>query len=178
MGVPRAIRSPWRRPRPSPLRIQRLRGTSRVAIIREIGVLKTGRSNIQFRSNPAMADVVGDRDEPSGEPPRALAFKGPLASRIAKIGARLGGGDTLDEFLNDIHRRHPGLASSPDRLCGHQDSALRLSRYSRVACGAEHLDEGRWGGDWPSAAASRNRFQKAVRSALKPAWRLGLWTAR
>src|SRR5205807_3186963 len=74
-------------------------------IIREIGV-DTGGSNIQFAIDPASGRMVVIEMNPRVSRSSALASKA-TGFPIAKIGARLAVGYTLDEITNDITRKTP-----------------------------------------------------------------------
>ena len=70
---------------------------------------------------------------------------------IAKVAAKLAVGYTLDEIQNDITGVDPGQLRADDRLCRHQDPALRLREVQGRRAAALDRDEvGRRGdGDRP-----------------------------
>ncbi len=76
-----------------------------VAIIREIGV-DAGGCNIQFAVDPANGDVIVIEMNPRVSRSSALASKA-TGFPIARIGAKLAVGYTLDEVPNDITRTTP-----------------------------------------------------------------------
>src|ERR1051325_7375847 len=83
---------------------QRMRDAA-IAIIREIGV-EAGGCNIQFAVNPADGEMLVVEMKPRVSPAAALAAQGP-GFPIARIGAKLAVGYTLDELPNDITRTTP-----------------------------------------------------------------------
>src|SRR6201993_3107057 len=83
---------------------QRMRDAA-AAIIREVGV-ETGGSNVQFAINPENGRMVVIEMNPRVSRSSALASKA-TGFPIAKIGARLAGGMSLDEIPNDITRKTP-----------------------------------------------------------------------
>ena len=76
-----------------------------IAIIREIGV-DAGGCNIQFAVNPANGDLVVIEMNPRVSRSSALASKA-TGFPIARIGAKLAVGFTLDEVPNDITKTTP-----------------------------------------------------------------------
>ena len=76
-----------------------------VAIIREIGV-DAGGCNIQFAVNPINGDLIVIEMNPRVSRSSALASKA-TGFPIARIGAKLAVGFTLDEIPNDITRTTP-----------------------------------------------------------------------
>ena len=76
-----------------------------VAIIREIGV-DAGGCNIQFAVNPSNGDLIVIEMNPRVSRSSALASKA-TGFPIARIGAKLAVGFTLDEVPNDITRTTP-----------------------------------------------------------------------
>src|ERR1700710_2966353 len=78
---------------------QRMRDAS-VACLRKIGV-DTGGSNVQFGLNPADGRMVVIEMNPRVSRSSALASKA-TGYPIARVAAKLAGGDTLDELKNDI----------------------------------------------------------------------------
>ncbi len=76
-----------------------------VAIIREIGV-DAGGCNIQFAVNPINGDLIVIEMNPRVSRSSALASKA-TGFPIARIGAKLAVGFTLDEVPNDITRTTP-----------------------------------------------------------------------
>ena len=121
-----------------------------IAVLREIGV-ETGGSNVQFAVNPDDGPAGRHRDEPA---------------RVALLGAGLEGDRLPDrqgrgQARGRLHarrdrqrhhrRRDAGLVRADDRLCGHQNPALRVREIPRRRADADHLDEiGRRGdGDRP-----------------------------
>ncbi len=83
---------------------QRMRDAA-IAIIREIGV-EAGGCNIQFAVNPADGDMLVIEMNPRVSRSSALASKA-TGFPIARIGAKLAVGYTLDELPNDITRTTP-----------------------------------------------------------------------
>ncbi|MDZ7631037.1 MAG: hypothetical protein U5K74_06750 [Gemmatimonadaceae bacterium] len=75
------------------------------AIIREIGV-EAGGCNIQFTVNPANGELIVIEMNPRVSRSSALASKA-TGFPIARIGAKLAVGMTLDEIPNDITRTTP-----------------------------------------------------------------------
>ncbi len=76
-----------------------------IAIIREIGV-DAGRCNIQFAINPATGEMLTIEMNPRVSRSSALASKA-TGLPIARIGAKLAVGFTLDELPNDITKTTP-----------------------------------------------------------------------
>jgi carbamoylphosphate synthase large subunit len=95
-----------------------------IAVLREIGV-ETGGSNVQFAVNPKDGRLIVIEMNPRVSRSSALASKA-TGFPIAKVAAKLAVGYTLDEIMNDITGATPGVVRADDRLCRHQDSALRL----------------------------------------------------
>jgi carbamoyl-phosphate synthase large subunit len=83
---------------------QRMRDAA-IAIIREIGVA-AGGCNIQFAVNPADGELLVIEMNPRVSRSSALASKA-TGFPIARIGAKLAVGYTLDELPNDITRTTP-----------------------------------------------------------------------
>src|SRR3989442_14765 len=83
---------------------QRMRDAA-IAIIREIGVT-AGGCNIQFAVNPADGDMLVIEMNPRVSRSSALASKA-TGFPIARIGAKLAVGYTLDELPNDITKTTP-----------------------------------------------------------------------
>ncbi len=83
---------------------QRMRDAA-VAVIREIGV-EAGGCNIQFAVNPENGDMIVIEMNPRVSRSSALASKA-TGFPIARIGAKLAVGMTLDEIPNDITRTTP-----------------------------------------------------------------------
>src|SRR2546422_2996178 len=83
---------------------QRMRDAA-IAIIREIGV-EAGGCNIQFAVNPADGAMLVIEMNPRVSRSSALASKA-TGFPIARIGAKLAVGYTLDELPNDITRTTP-----------------------------------------------------------------------
>ncbi|HEU4631125.1 MAG TPA: carbamoyl-phosphate synthase large subunit, partial [Gemmatimonadaceae bacterium] len=83
---------------------QRMRDAA-VAIIREIGV-EAGGCNIQFALNPADGEMIVIEMNPRVSRSSALASKA-TGFPIARIGAKLAVGFTLDEIPNDITKTTP-----------------------------------------------------------------------
>src|ERR1700757_4461952 len=83
---------------------QRMRDAA-AAIIREVGV-ETGGSNVQLAINPENGRMVVIEMNPRVSRSSALASKA-TGFPIAKIGARLAGGMSLDEIPNDITKKTP-----------------------------------------------------------------------
>ena len=83
---------------------QRMRDAA-IAIIREIGV-EAGGCNIQFAVNPADGELLVIEMNPRVSRSSALASKA-TGFPIARIGAKLAVGYTLDELPNDITRTTP-----------------------------------------------------------------------
>ncbi len=83
---------------------QRMRDAA-VAIIREIGV-DAGGCNIQFAVNPADGELIVIEMNPRVSRSSALASKA-TGFPIARIGAKLAVGYTLDEIPNDITKTTP-----------------------------------------------------------------------
>jgi carbamoyl-phosphate synthase large subunit len=110
-----------------------------IAVLREIGV-ETGGSNVQFAVNPEDGRLVVIEMNPRVSRSSALASKA-TGFPIAKVAAKLAVGYTLDELENDITRRDAGLVRALDRLCRHQDPALRLREVPRRRAAADHRDE-------------------------------------
>lgn len=76
-----------------------------ISIIREIGV-EAGGCNIQFAVNPANGDLIVIEMNPRVSRSSALASKA-TGYPIARIGAKLAVGYTLDELPNDITKTTP-----------------------------------------------------------------------
>jgi carbamoyl-phosphate synthase large subunit len=76
-----------------------------IAIIREIGV-EAGGCNVQFAVNPANGDMLVVEMNPRVSRSSALASKA-TGYPIARIGAKLAVGYTLDELPNSITRTTP-----------------------------------------------------------------------
>ncbi len=76
-----------------------------IAVIREIGVA-AGGCNIQFAVNPADGEMLVIEMNPRASRSSALASKA-TGFPIARIGAKLAVGYTLDELPNDITRTTP-----------------------------------------------------------------------
>ncbi len=110
-----------------------------IAVLREIGV-DTGGSNVQFAVNPADGKLVVIEMNPRVSRSSALASKA-TGFPIAKVAALLAVGYTLDELQERDHGRHAGLVRADDRLCRHQDAALRLREVSGGGPAALDLDE-------------------------------------
>jgi carbamoyl-phosphate synthase large subunit len=83
---------------------QRMRDAA-IAIIREIGV-EAGGCNIQFAVNPADGELLVIEMNPRVSRSSALASKA-TGFPIARIGAKLAVGYTLDELPNDITKTTP-----------------------------------------------------------------------
>ena len=83
---------------------QRMRDAA-IAIIREIGV-EAGGCNIQFAVNPADGEMLVIEMNPRVSRSSALASKA-TGFPIARIGAKLAVGYTLDELPNDITKSTP-----------------------------------------------------------------------
>src|SRR5439155_16692029 len=81
------------------------RRASAIAIMREIGV-EAGGCNIQFAVNPADGEMLVIEVNPRVSRSSALASKA-TGFPIARIGAKLAVGYTLDELPNDITRTTP-----------------------------------------------------------------------
>ena len=62
---------------------------------------------------------------------------------IAKVAAKLAVGYTLDEIDNDITGATPAIVRADDRLCRHQDPALRVREVQGRRAVALHRDEER-----------------------------------
>ena len=108
---------------------QMMRNAS-IAVLREIGV-ETGGSNVQFAVNPADGRLVVIEMNPRVSRSSALASKA-TGFPIAKVAAKLAVGYTLDELDNDITGGATPASFEPiDRLCRHQDPALRLREVPR-----------------------------------------------
>src|ERR1700716_1047647 len=130
-----------------------------IACLREIGV-DTGGSNVQFAIDPATGRMVVIEMNPRVSRSSALASKA-TGFPIAKVAARLGGGGSRQPArqFTERHPRHdPRLVRADDRLCRHQDAALRLREVPRRGGDAHHLDEERGRGhvdrpDLPGVAA-------------------------
>ena len=95
-----------------------------IAVLREIGV-ETGGSNVQFAVNPKDGRLIVIEMNPRVSRSSALASKA-TGFPIAKVAAKLAVGYTLDEIENDITGATPGGVRADDRLCRHQDPALRV----------------------------------------------------
>ena len=95
-----------------------------IAVLREIGV-ETGGSNVQFAVNPKDGRLIVIEMNPRVSRSSALASKA-TGFPIAKVAAKLAVGYTLDEITNDITGATPGELRADDRLCRHQDPALRV----------------------------------------------------
>ena len=93
-------------------------------MLREIGV-ETGGSNVQFAVNPDDGRLIVIEMNPRVSRSSALASKA-TGFPIAKVAAKLAVGYTLDEIINDITGATPASVRADDRLCRHQDPALRL----------------------------------------------------
>src|SRR5437660_7356769 len=76
-----------------------------IKIIRKVGV-ETGGSNIQFAVNSEDGEIRIIEMNPRVSRSSALASKA-TGFPIAKIAAKLAGGYTLDEILNDITKKTP-----------------------------------------------------------------------
>jgi carbamoyl-phosphate synthase large subunit len=88
----------------SDVEYQRLRDAA-IAIIREIGV-EAGGCNVQFAVNPADGEILVIEMNPRVSRSSALASKA-TGYPIARIGAKLAVGYTLDELKNAITRTTP-----------------------------------------------------------------------
>jgi carbamoyl-phosphate synthase large subunit len=88
----------------SDVEYQRMRDAA-IAIIREIGV-EAGGCNVQFAVNPANGDMLVIEMNPRVSRSSALASKA-TGYPIARIGAKLAVGFTLDELPNTITRTTP-----------------------------------------------------------------------
>jgi carbamoyl-phosphate synthase large subunit len=111
-----------------------------IAVLREIGV-ETGGSNVQFAVNPADGRMVVIEMNPRVSRSSALASKAtgfPDRQGRRPPGRRLHAG-RADERHH--RRRDPGLVRALDRLCGHQDPALRLREISRQRAAPDHRHE-------------------------------------
>ena len=133
-----------------------------IACLREIGV-ETGGSNVQFAVNPEDGRLVVIEMNPRVSRSSALASKA-TGFPIAKVAAKLAVGYTLDEIQNDITGVDPGQLRADDRLCRHQDPALRLREVQGLGGPAVDGDEvGRRGdGDRPQLP------RKPAEGAAKP----------
>ncbi len=121
-----------------------------IAVLREIGV-ETGGSNVQFGINPADGRMVVIEMNPRVSRSSALASKAtgfPIAQGRGAPRRRL---HPRRARKRHHRRRHARELRADHRLCGHQDSALRLREVPRRRQSPHHLDEvGRRGdGDRP-----------------------------
>ena len=123
-----------------------------IAVLREIGV-ETGGSNVQFAVNPKDGRLVVIEMNPRVSRSSALASKA-TGFPIAKVAAKLAVGYTLDEIDNDITGATPATLRADDRLCRHQDPALRLREVQGRRAAAVDRDEDRSAKSWRSAATS------------------------
>jgi carbamoyl-phosphate synthase large subunit len=147
-----------------------------IAVLREIGV-ETGGSNVQFAVNPKDGRLIVIEMNPRVSRSSALASKA-TGFPIAKVAAKLAVGYTLDEITTTSPARRRPVVRADDRLCRHQDPALRLREVQGRRGRPVHRDEvGRRGdGDRPqhpridAEGAARAR-DGAVR--LQPGRRLG-----
>ena len=98
------------------------------AIIREIGV-EAGGCNMQFAVNPADGELLVVEMNPRVSRSSALASKA-TGYPIARIGAKLAVGYTLDELSNTITQDHPGRRSSPCSTTWWSSSRASPSRSS------------------------------------------------
>ncbi len=95
-----------------------------IACLREIGV-ETGGSNVQFAVDPKDGRLVVIRDEPARQPQFGARLQGDRLSDRQGRGQACGGLHARRDPERH-HRRHPGLVRADDRLCRHQNPALRL----------------------------------------------------
>jgi carbamoyl-phosphate synthase large subunit len=118
-----------------------------VAIIREIGV-DAGGCNIQFAVNPANGELIVIEMNPRVSRSSALASKA-TGFPIARIGAKLAVGYTLDEIPNDITKTTPASFEPVLDYVVVKCPALRLREVPRRRSGAHDADEvgGRVDGD-------------------------------
>ena len=85
---------------------QRQMRNAAIAVIREIGVEAGGTATSQFAVNPADGEMLVIEMNPQVSRSSALASKA-TGFPIARIGAKLAVGYTLDEIANDITRATP-----------------------------------------------------------------------
>ena len=133
-----------------------------LAILEKIGV-ETGGSNVQFAVNPENGRMIVIEMNPRVSRSSALASKA-TGFPIAKVAAKLAVGYTLDEIVNDITKATPGVLRALHRLLRGQGAALRVREVPGRRRHAVHAHEGRRARSWPSAARSRRRSGKAMRS--------------
>ena len=110
-----------------------------IAALREIGV-ETGGSNVQFAVNPEDGRMVVIEMNPRVSRSSALASK-VTGFPIARIATKLAVGYTLGRTDQRDHPRDTGQFRAQHRLCGHQDSALRLREIPRRPARARHRHE-------------------------------------
>ena len=120
-----------------------------IACLREIGV-ETGGSNVQFAVNPEDGRLVVIEMNPRVSPLLGAGLQGdrlPDRQGRGQAGGRLHARRDPERH----HRRHAGQLRADDRLCRHQDPALRLREVQGRGGAAVDRDEvGRRGdGDRP-----------------------------
>ena len=135
---------------------QRMRSAS-IAVLREIGV-ETGGSNVQFAVNPKDGRMVVIEMNPRVSRSIGAGLQGHRLSHRqdrGQAGLRLHAGRTQERH----HQGDAGQLRADHRLCGDQDSALRLREIPRRRAAADHLDEigGRSHGHRPHLWRSRCR---------------------
>ena len=128
---------------------QSMRNAS-IAVLREIGV-ETGGSNVQFAVNPEDGRLVVIEMNPRVSRSSALASKATGFPDRQGRGQARGRLHARRDRERHHRRRHAGLVRADDRLCRHQDPALRLREVPGRRAAADHRDEvGRRGdGDRP-----------------------------
>ncbi len=129
-----------------------------LAVLREIGV-ETGGSNVQFAVNPDDGRMIVIEMNPRVSRSSALASKAtgfPIAKVAAQARRRL---HARRNRQRHHRRRDAGLVRADDRLCRHQNPALRLREIPRRRAHSDHGDEigRRSHGDRPHLRRSRCR---------------------
>ena len=141
---------------------QRMRSAI-IAVLREIGV-ETGGSNVQFAVDPKTGRMIVIEMNPRVSRSSALASKA-TGFPIAKVAAKLAVGYTLDEIANDITGgATPASVRADDRLCRHQDPALRVREVQGRRATAVDRDEVGRRGDGDRAHLRREPAEGAARA--------------
>ena len=102
-----------------------------IAVLREIGV-ETGGSNVQFAVNPARWPARHHRDEPARVALLRARFEGDRFSDRKGRGQARGRIHARRGRKRHHRRRNAGLVRADNRLCRHENSALRLREISRA----------------------------------------------
>ena len=137
-----------------------------IAVLREIGV-ETGGSNVQFAVDPEDRADDRHRNEPARVALLGAGVEGDRLPHRQGRGQARGRLHARRDRQRHHRRRHPGQLRADDRLCRHQDPALRLRKVQGFARHAVDRDEvgRRSHGDRPQlrrkpakgAARTRNR---------------------